>query len=100
MDSRQPAASWNDEGTLRCNTLQSLHETCDVDQPAGVAALPDAASVVERLDLETDYPPLHGDDARERAHGRADRTCCEMPDIHLGADRHPARLQRRLDRVG
>ena len=58
-----------------------------------MAALADAALVVEGFDLEADHPALHRDHLRGGPHGRADRGRGEMADIDLGADRDPARLR-------
>src|SRR6202158_2677272 len=77
-----------------------LGECLGTDEAAGVAALADAALVVEGFDLEPDQPALHRDHPRRGANPRADRGCGEMADIDFGADRDPARLETRLDGVG
>ena len=51
-----------------------------------MAALADAALVVEGFDLEADHPALHRDHPRRGPHRRADRGRGEMADVDLGAD--------------
>src|SRR5580692_4758027 len=79
--------------------LQPLAKTFDIDKTAGMAALTDAAFLVESLDLEADQAPLHCDHARGGAHRYADRRGGKMANIDLGADRDPTRLKKGIDGV-
>ena len=64
-----------------------------------MTALADAAAVVEGFDLEPDHPTFYRDHLRSGAHPRADRAGGQVPDVDLGADRDPARLQMRRDGI-
>src|ERR1700731_3798618 len=95
---RGQAAAPQDEGPwVGLLRTKPFGECLDTDKAAGVAALADAAFVVEGLDFEADQPALHRDHPRRGAYPRADRGCGEMADVDLGADRDPARFEARLD---
>src|SRR5258706_5451439 len=84
---------------LRLRRPQPLVETCDIDEPARVAAFADLPLALERLDREADDAALDRDHLCRGAHRGADQGGSEMLDIDLGTDRDPARLQMPADRI-
>lgn len=79
---------------MRLQTCQPLVERHEIDQPAGMAALADAARALEGCDIVADHPALDRDHRRRGPYHRADRRRPEMADIDLGANSSPAFRQK------
>src|SRR5579863_9752209 len=97
---RRVADATAKEMRRRSAPAQTFRKRLDIDEGAGVAALADAALVVEGFDLKADQPSLHRDDPRGGPHRHADRGGGEVPNIDLDADRDPASFEAGLDGVG